>query len=97
MGAEHVRISNAAKELIQKFGAWFTHFPTFSYIRIDGCLRAPYKLPRYPTYHIIILWVTRKICAFDAILKKDIQKSGFGNEFPLRIGVHEAFPYLATT
>lgn len=95
-GAKHVRILDQAKELIKKYGAWFIQFPTFSYIRIDGCQRAPYRLPRYPTDHIILLEVTRQICDFDAIVKRDKHKTGFGGDFPLRIGTGEACPSIGS-
>lgn len=96
-GATHARIFDAIRELIQKFGAWFIQFPTFSYIRIYGFQGAPHRFHRYPSDHLILLEVTRKICAFDVIVKKDMHKSSFCSEFPLRIRGHEACPSLAST
>jgi hypothetical protein len=94
---EHVRISNSTEHLNQKCGEWFIQFPTFSYIRIYGFQRDPYRLPRYLMNHLILLEVTKQICDFYAILKKDKHKTRFGNEFPLRIGGNEACPSLIST
>lgn len=92
--AEHVRLSDGAKGLIKNYGAWFIQFPTFTYIRIDGCPVAPYRLPRYPTDHIVLLEIVRQICDFDAIVKKEKHKIGFGGDFPLRIGVAKMCPSI---
>lgn len=41
--------------------------------------------------------VARQICDFDAIVKKDKHKIGFGGDFPLRIGTGEAYPSILST
>lgn len=80
--------------MIKNYGAWFIQFPTFSYLRIDGCLAAPYRLPRYPSDHIVLLELVRQICEFDVIVKKEKHKTSFSGDFPLGIGVAEVCPSI---
>lgn len=55
----HQRLSPQAKELVEKFGAWFIQFLKFTYIRIQGCSYPPYMIPRYPTDKLVLLELVR--------------------------------------
>lgn len=60
---------------------------------MQGSLAIPLRLPSYPTNKLILLELTRQLVAFDTIVK-DLHKKRLGAEFPLRIEVLEAFPFI---
>lgn len=70
-GGLHMRLSKGAMALVEKYGSWFIQFPTFSYIRIQGCSYHPYHLPRYPTDRMVLLEVVRQLTEFDFIQKEE--------------------------
>lgn len=57
--ALHMGISIEAMDLIKKNGFWFIQFPKFTYIRIHGFAKVPYRLPRYHTNKFILIELKR--------------------------------------
>lgn len=82
-GGLHIRLSEQATILVQRYGAWFIQFPRFSYIRIAGFEGAPFRLPSYPTDKVILLEVARQAPPVNSLLR-DKKQSGFA--FPMILG-----------
>lgn len=80
-------------ELIKRYGKWFIQFQRFSYIRIQGFVVVPIRMPRYPMKKLIFLELTRQMVAFETILQY-MHRKWLGDEFTLRIGTMEACPSL---
>jgi hypothetical protein len=53
------RFRHSSKEIVKGFEILFIQFPNFTYIKIEGFSRRPYRLPRYPNEKRIILELTR--------------------------------------
>ncbi|XP_057816359.2 uncharacterized protein LOC131029738 [Cryptomeria japonica] len=82
-GGLHIRLSEQATILVQRYGAWFIQFPRFSYIWIAGFDGAPLQLPRYPTDKIVLMEVARQSRSAGSLLR-DSKQDGF--TFPMIIG-----------
>lgn len=82
-GSTHIRLSKEAMKLIKKYGFWYTQFPKFTYLRIQGCSSYAYRLPRYPTDRMVLLEVSRQSLEYDAIEKR---RKKAKTTFPIMIG-----------
>ncbi|KAH9307110.1 hypothetical protein KI387_043782 [Taxus chinensis] len=79
----HDRTTRSIVVVTEKWGALFTQFPTFNYLRAVNFLGEPTKLPRYAGPKLILLELSRQIITYH---EKCLKRKKGGTPFPLTVG-----------
>lgn len=75
-GGLHQRLSQESMDFISRFKYWYIQYPKFTYIRIQGFSRSPYKLPTYPTNRVVLLEVVRQLEGYMTVQRDKQKKAG---------------------
>jgi len=63
------RLSTKVEAKVKKYGSWFIQFPQFTYIRVARRIACPKRLPRYPTYKVVLMELARQLEHYDNMMK----------------------------
>ncbi|KAH9328200.1 hypothetical protein KI387_000308, partial [Taxus chinensis] len=79
----HSRTTKNIVAVTEKWGALFTQFPTFTYLRAANFLGEPTRLPRYAGPKLILLELSRQLVTYH---EKCLKRKKGGTPFPLKVG-----------